>query len=135
MTPNAGLGSGDGFLAVPSVPASVAAIRRYAVDAATRHGYERTAEVVQLLVSEVATNALVHGAGEVEVRVTPAGARLRIDVADASPELPWPREAGPEAENGRGLGLVAALADDWGAYLRPPGKVVWFEVGSAATWT
>ena len=135
MTPDAELASGDGFLAVPSVPASVAAIRRYAVEAATRHGYERAAEVVQLLVSEVATNALVHGAGEVEVRVMPTGARLRVDVADASPVLPWPREASPEAENGRGLGLVAALADDGGAYPRAPGKVVWFEVGSAATWT
>lgn len=117
------------LLAVPSVPASVAAIRRFAAAACGRLGYEQASDVAQLLVSEVATNALVHGAGEVRVRVASTGTGLRFEVADGSSAMPWRRDAGPDAESGRGLGLVAALATDWGAFATGEGKVVWFEVG------
>ncbi|WNM35462.1 ATP-binding protein [Streptomyces sp. Li-HN-5-11] len=57
--------------------------------------------------------------------------RLRVSVTDANDALPTLCEASPEDESGRGLALVAALADDWGAEPRPGGigKTVWFEVG------
>jgi anti-sigma regulatory factor (Ser/Thr protein kinase) len=56
--------------------------------------------------------------------------RLRVWVTDASDTLPEPRVASPDDESGRGLALVAALADDWGAAPREHGigKAVWFEL-------
>lgn len=71
---------------------------------------------VQLLVSEIVTNAIVHGtANSVSFRITcdTAGEAL-IEVDDHSPGSPEVREAGPEDEGGRGMRLVAYLARDWG---------------------
>ncbi len=117
-----------GAFVVPSVPRSVAAVRRYAVQCARELGRDEHAEVLALLVSEVATNAVVHGTGEVQVRVLLAGDRLRVEVADESTRLPTPRTADLEAEGGRGLALVAALAQDWGVQSTAGGKTVWFEL-------
>ena len=114
-------------LVVPSVPRSVAEVRRFAVASCAESSTE-ICDTVALLVSEVATNALVHGAGDVEVRVLQRDGRLRVEVSDGSPELPRPRAVGPDAEGGRGLALVDALATDWGTATSATGKVVWFEV-------
>ncbi|MGK5447132.1 ATP-binding protein [Streptomyces radiopugnans] len=55
---------------------------------------------------------------------------LRVEVCDAGDDVPRPRGTSPEDESGRGLALVAALSDAWGAYPRPcgVGKAVWFEL-------
>lgn len=55
---------------------------------------------------------------------------LRVAVSDANGRLPEPRQAAPDDESGRGLTLVAVLADDWGAVRRDGGigKTVWFEL-------
>lgn len=83
-----------------------------------------------LCVSELATNALLHG--------VPAGRRLRVglvlhgdgvlrvEVADSGGGEPRLRTE-PQGEGGRGLLLVAALADRWGVEPRDPGKTVWCE--------
>lgn len=119
----------DGELVVPSVPQSVSQVRRYAVAACTALGYDGDCDTLALLVSEVATNALIHGAGQVRVRVLDAGPRLRIEVSDDSVILPVARKAAADAEGGRGLALVDALAVDWGVETRDTGKTVWFELG------
>lgn len=72
---------------------------------------------VQLLVSEIVTNAIVHGNAEsVSFRVTcDVGAgEVLIEVDDYSSGAPRVREAGPEDEGGRGMRLVAYFARDWG---------------------
>ena len=115
-------------LTVPSLPASIASVRRFAVSACRAGGLARLCDTVALLVSEVATNALVHGEGEVQVRVRATGPVLRVEVADGSPRLPARRTAGPLEEGGRGLSLVEQLSNGWGAYREGPGKVVWFEL-------
>lgn len=112
---------------VPSVPRSVASLRHFAVQAC-RHAGQSTCDTVALLVSEVATNALVHGTGEVEVRVLTQPGLLRVEVSDGSSQLPRPRTAGPDAEGGRGLALVDALSSAWGSESTVDGKVVWFEL-------
>ncbi|MGX4691880.1 ATP-binding protein [Streptomyces sp. JNUCC 63] len=96
-------------------------------------------ETAVLLLSELMTNAYRHAkvspGREIRARcVLNDTGRLRISVTDANDTLPTPREASPEDESGRGLALVAALADDWGAEPRPGGigKTVWFELGSEA---
>jgi anti-sigma regulatory factor (Ser/Thr protein kinase) len=114
-------------LVVPSVPQSVARIRRHAAACAASHpGVDL--DTLLLLVSEVATNALVHGTGDVRIRMAVRGARLRVEVDDDSAALPAPRRARDDSEGGRGLTLVAALALAWGADARAGGKTVWFEL-------
>jgi anti-sigma regulatory factor (Ser/Thr protein kinase) len=86
-----------------------------------------------LLTSEVVTNAVLHGHGDVTLLLRRRTDWLRVEVGDQSDRLP-PRV--PERDEGRGaagqwgLVLVAMLADDWGAKRHGdgPGKIVWFEL-------
>jgi anti-sigma regulatory factor (Ser/Thr protein kinase) len=123
-----GDGANSDSLVVPSAPRSVSLVRRYVVDACVRLGRSDAVDTAALLVSEVATNAVLHAYGrEVRVRVL-GGARLRVEVFDGSPVLPVQRHAAPGAEGGRGMALVEALAVRWGVEARPTGKTFWFEV-------
>lgn len=117
-------------LVVPSLPASIASVRRFAVQACRQSGMGFLCDTVALLVSEVATNALVHGTGDVQVRVITEDSMLRVEVSDDSPTMPTPRTADPMEEGGRGLALVASLASDWGVHRAGVGKVVWFELAA-----
>jgi hypothetical protein len=90
---------------------------------------EQIAEV-GLLSTEVITNAVRHTGAVCAVAVRWTGARVRVEVTDASPVRPEPRHGALDAEGGRGLLLVDALAADWGSTHDPAGKVVWFEVGA-----
>lgn len=112
-----------------SVPAARAFARAALVD------WEVTdrADDVLLCVSELATNALVHGVPPGRgflLRLLPYdGGVLRVEVHDSGsgvPAVPQP-DAGEPGEGGRGLLLVAELADKWGVGRRSPGKVVWCE--------
>ena len=125
--------SDDDVLVVPSLPQSIARIRRYAVDTCLARGHEADCDTVALLVSEVATNALIHGSGEVRIRVLADGPVVRVEVTDGSPAVPVQREASQDAEGGRGIALVDALATDWGTLPDDPGKTVWFEVAPGGT--
>lgn len=68
---------------------------------------------IELAVSELTANALIHTRGPVRVRLAHRRGTLRLDVADTSTHRPEPADAdlGEDLENGRGLGIVAALAD------------------------
>ena len=84
---------------------------------------------VELLTTELVTNAVQHArsTAQVTAAVTPRG--LRIAVADAGPGVPSVRYGGPpEAERGRGLALVESLSSAWGIEQSAAGKAVWFEV-------
>jgi anti-sigma regulatory factor (Ser/Thr protein kinase) len=91
-------------------------------------------ETAELLLSELMTNAYRHAkvpAGrEIWARCVMTDDRVRVTVTDANDTLPAPRTASLDDESGRGLALVAALADDWGAERRECGigKEVWFEL-------
>ncbi|MGP3981969.1 ATP-binding protein [Streptomyces sp. KR80] len=95
---------------------------------------DETAETAVLLLSELVTNACKHArvspGREIWARCLLVEDRMRVEVSDASGDLPRPRQVSPEDESGRGLTLVAALANDWGAHSRPCGigKTVWFEL-------
>ncbi|MFE0804683.1 ATP-binding protein [Streptomyces sp. NPDC058812] len=87
-------------------------------------------ETAALLVAELAANAVTHGrvpGRDIEVRLRLDAYTLRIDVSDSRGERrpERPAAAAPEAEGGRGLLLVDALADRWGVLDRVPvGKTV-----------
>jgi hypothetical protein len=53
---------------------------------------------------------------------------LVIRVWDGSTDMPARRDAGPESEHGRGLMLVESLSKQWGACLKPAGKIVWVQI-------
>ena len=86
-------------------------------------------DVVLLLVSELAMNAVAHVRAPFEVRVEQAGSYVRVSVSDPSPAAPVPAPVNPDSIGGRGLLLVEAMSDRWGVERRAGGKTVWFEVG------
>ncbi|SDK52801.1 ATP-binding SpoIIE family protein phosphatase [Streptomyces indicus] len=85
-----------------------------------------------LLVSEMVTNVLVHTDGDAlltaEARGEIGERRLRVDVSDASDDLPHKRRPGELASSGRGLVLMELLADAWGVDPQGQGKSIWFEL-------
>ncbi|MEV1026339.1 ATP-binding protein [Streptomyces sp. NPDC050264] len=89
---------------------------------------------VLLCVSELATNALLHGVPPgrgFRLHIAMCEHRVvRIEVHDSGEGTVAADAPGPEAEHGRGLYLVAALADKWGVGERDPGKIVWCEFGA-----
>ena len=89
---------------------------------------------VVLAASEVLANAIRHGQGPVVLRVWPSPDVLRVEVVDRGPVVGLqPGRRGSEAEGGRGLQIVEAVAARWGVDpVEPgPGKAVWFEVEAA----
>ncbi|MFF5001350.1 ATP-binding protein [Streptomyces phaeochromogenes] len=91
-------------------------------------------ETAVLLLSELMTNAYRHAkvspGREIWARCALDDDRVRVWVTDANDTLLAPRNASPDDESGRGLALVATLADNWGATPREGGigKTVWFEL-------
>jgi len=87
-----------------------------------------------LLTSELVTNALRYSQSSVDLHleVIEQTQTVRISVHDADPRMPQLLAVPAEAENGRGLWLVDALAERWGTeQLLGDGKQVWFELAAA----
>ena len=83
-------------------------------------------EDVELVVSELVTNAMRHGRGEVTMHLEVAPDRVVVGVQDQGAGRPCAREPDHAEMNGRGLALVAILATEWGVRAGPGGgKVVW----------
>ncbi|MGW6741948.1 ATP-binding protein [Streptomyces sp. NPDC055025] len=98
-------------------------------------GLSELEDSASLVVSELLANAVRYGrvssGREIETRYLPRFGAVRIEVSDSSPCRPVLRGLDPDALDGRGLLLVAALADEWGVGERDdgvPGKVVWAEL-------
>ncbi len=114
-------------------PRSVQDARRWVVDTCRDIDRPELAECAELGVSELVTNALLHGEGPIRVRVRGTREHPRVEVRDGSrerPVLPTPTEPGDEDDLlltfGRGLSIVARSSDAWGAEIEADGKVVWF---------
>ncbi|MEV5598274.1 ATP-binding protein [Streptomyces sp. NPDC052496] len=125
---------------LPRHPRSARRARKYLRELAEVWRLQAEAtDTAVLILSELTANACVHARAPrgryVRVRCLLFAGRLRVEVADAGSAMPEPRVAGVEDEGGRGLALVTALADEWGAYPRPYGigKIVWFELKLATT--
>ncbi|MFD4562122.1 ATP-binding protein, partial [Streptomyces sp. NPDC058469] len=108
-----GEGSTDGVVA--DADRAVPRRARIIVRAGLRYwGWPGLIESADVLVTELVTNALEHGLGDVGLRVYLTDTHLLIEVWDGSHQLPVLGEAALDDEDGRGLFLVAAIADDWG---------------------
>lgn len=101
--------------------------RRLARSALVRWGLEDMTDSVELLVSEVVTNAVRYASRPVTLRLLRTDV-LRCEVGDDVPQLPRLRQARATDEGGRGLYLVNKMARRWGATRLSTGKVVWFEL-------
>lgn len=103
--------------------------RRLARKALARWDLEEMSDAVELLISEVVTNAVRYAERPVTLRLLRTDV-LRCEVGDDSPQLPRQRRARDTDEGGRGLFLVNRLARRWGATRLSTGKVVWFEIAT-----
>ncbi|WP_326769933.1 SpoIIE family protein phosphatase [Streptomyces sp. NBC_01591] len=90
-------------------------------------GLEELADSAELLVSEIVTNAVRYAERPVSLRLLRTDS-LRCEVGDDSAQLPRRRRARLTDETGRGMHVVNALAQRWGAADVSGGKVVWFEL-------
>lgn len=115
---------------LPPEPTSIPAARHFAVDALDHLGGNRRDDV-ELLVSELATNAVLHARTPVWLTLCRRGRRLRVEVGDGDPRPPRvDLRPDPLHPGGRGMCLVNSLADDWGIDLRDEGKTIWFELAA-----
>ncbi|MEU8953869.1 ATP-binding protein [Streptomyces sp. NPDC048518] len=120
-------------------PESVGRARSFVSEALDDWGLPDRAEDVLLCVSELATNALVHGTAPGRgflVKLDVDEEVVRLEVHDSRRRRPEVRQATGTDTSGRGLILVTALADGWGVEDRTPiGKIVWscFKIPGAAT--
>ncbi len=110
-----------------TVPKTRGRIRRQLAE----WGVGEEGDVVELLVSEVVTNAMRHSWGAV-MTVSLNHGTLRCEVQDTNPALPKVCHAHDGDEGGRGMFLMEALSKRWGSYRVPAGKVVWFETACSA---
>ena len=113
----------------------VAAARRFVVSAIHAAGPAR--DVTRLLVSEAATNAILHSAsgdgGIFAVQYLISDHLVRVEVHDGGgPSSPRRRIHDLDSMTGRGLDLFDALSDRWGVDGTPDGWTVWFELDLAA---
>lgn len=117
---------------LPAAVSSPRSARRFVESNLRAWGCPHLLDPVALLTSELVTNAVLHAGTPLEVTVRHTGGAVRVEVADESITRPAPRDADEDADTGRGLRLVATLADGWGVDARPDGKAVWLEVHDRA---
>jgi anti-sigma regulatory factor (Ser/Thr protein kinase) len=112
--------------------AALAGVRAHLREVALRWrvGDVRTLELVA---TELLTNAIVHGRGRPILRVEhQGGERVRVEVGDAAPDRPQPVDPYDDHTRGLGLHIVAAVSAGWGVTDPAPGsKVVWADLDLA----
>ncbi|MET7451494.1 ATP-binding protein [Streptomyces sp. NPDC005574] len=116
----------------PAVAASIAAARDWARACVQGFGdplrQHRIIEAAELLVSELITNAIRHGAGSPVIRLSWNGRMLRIAVSDRGPRWPRMRTADAAEPGGFGIRIVEQLTQRWGVTPDDTGKTVWAEL-------
>ena len=111
----------------PGEPRSVAAARRFVAESLAGLSQD-VLDVLVLMVSELATNSVVHARSPFRVRVDRGPKAVRIDVHDLDSGRIEIAHATPNDLHGRGLSMVDVLSDDWGVTRSADesGKTVWF---------
>ncbi|MEI5103683.1 SpoIIE family protein phosphatase [Streptomyces sp. PmtG] len=112
---------------LPREPRSVGHARELACARLRAWGLDALVDTAELLVSELVTNALRYGEGEIRLRLL-LDRTLVCEVWDGGLVQPRRRRARDTDEGGRGLQLVGLLSAAWGSRRTPRGKTVWFEL-------
>jgi anti-sigma regulatory factor (Ser/Thr protein kinase) len=137
------------FLELGALPSAVPCARLHAKQVAWEWQLSHLAEVTELVVSELTTNALrasasltasrfagkyAFGTPPVRLWLYSDRERILIQVWDGNDAMPARQDADPSAESGRGLLLVESLAADWGSsrLAKSSGKIVWAVVAQAS---
>ena len=103
------------------------AARRFATETLTAWGRDDLVQDVTLVLTELATNALIHAGSAFDVELTPDGSTVRLSVYDRSTSPPAKRALVPGDVGGRGLSVVEGVSARWGSDATAGGKVVWAE--------
>ncbi|MBT2456634.1 ATP-binding protein [Streptomyces sp. ISL-86] len=114
---------------------TVASAREFTAVTLDAWGVTSRRDEMLLCVSELATNALLHGVPPgrcYHLRLFRFEGTVRVEVHDSGGGRPRVADRDETGERGRGLLLVAAVADRWGVGPRSPGKIVWCEFACAS---
>ncbi|MFF4699938.1 ATP-binding protein [Streptomyces chattanoogensis] len=115
-------------------PKALAGIRRILAAHLRLWGCEEMAAPAALCTTELLSNVVRHaGSPDCVLSLQTNAVAVRITVSDASNTLPVVKQPDWRNQNGRGMALLSATADAWGAYPTESGKDVWFEIRSHAT--
>ncbi|MHB1585243.1 MAG: MEDS domain-containing protein [Acidimicrobiales bacterium] len=110
------------------VPAAIAAARRFVTGALRAFADDPLTDVAALVVSELATNAVLHAGSAFRVGVRRSGPAVRIEVEDSCPARPRQRPTDNDTPGGRGIPLVEEVSARWGSDSSDGGKVVWSDL-------
>jgi anti-sigma regulatory factor (Ser/Thr protein kinase) len=113
-------------------PASVREARSFVASAAAELDVDDLAWVLQQVVSELATNAVIHARTPFTLTLSGGPTRVRVEVHDTSARRIQKRDYDADATTGRGMQLVQAFARDWGVDTDPDGKTIWVELDEDA---
>jgi anti-sigma regulatory factor (Ser/Thr protein kinase) len=111
-----------------AVPEAVSAARRFVTDALPASTERDLLDDAELVVSELATNAVRHASSAFRLSIRRDGPSVRVAVEDGDRRSPRERHPSPEEHSGRGVGIVGTLASRWGYDVGDDGKVVWAEL-------
>ncbi len=106
-------------------PKSVSAARHF-TRAVLEDQPRETLEAVELMVSELATNAVQHARSDFDLTIRRTRGQLRIEIRDRGQGQPALRSPTPQENSGRGLRIVEAMSSEWGVLADSEGKLVWF---------
>ena len=116
------------FVATPS---AVRRARAFVTGALDLWGLDALKYDAMIVISELATNAVVHARSPFEVRVEDRGAVVRVAVRDACAARPGNPTPSTDRPGGRGLALVAALSRSWGTSDDADGKTIWADIANS----
>jgi anti-sigma regulatory factor (Ser/Thr protein kinase) len=111
-------------------PGSTRSARHFVLQAAGNASPDLR-DAIAVMVGELAMNAVQHARTDFEITVELTDGTLRVQVTDSAGNRPAAGPMPPPATSrGRGLPIVASLADDWGVIPSPagPGKSIWFKI-------
>ena len=119
--------------AMPHDAMSPSLARRCVEQFATEQMFHGTTTSLAIVVSELVSNAVLHGAEPVELTLLFHEGEVTIEVADGGPQINTEllRAGDPPGMGGRGLHIVASLSDRWGTRRTQTGKTVWATLSSA----
>lgn len=120
-------------IVLPAEPASAARAREFVRSLLRRSRHQALEDAALLCVTELVANVSVHTRSRrCVIRVIDHLHDIEIEVGDENDELPKLAPLPPEADHGRGLRIIDALAGEWGVRRRPDhGKSVWLRLCDA----